>query len=44
MMIGVCEIPKHPPFLQKEEALPACKETITVKYVVALKAPGIACI
>ena len=22
-------IPQHPPFIMKEEALPACKETIT---------------
>ena len=30
MVIGVSSvIPRHPPFIQKEEALPACKETIT---------------
>ena len=23
-----CMIPRHPPFFMKEEALPACKETI----------------
>ena len=30
MVIGVSSvIPQHPPFIQKEETLPACKETIT---------------
>ena len=24
----ICVIPRHPPFSMKEEALPACKETI----------------
>ena len=30
-------IPQHPPFHMKEEALPVCKETITLKYMVVLK-------
>ena len=35
-------IPQHPPFSLKEEALPACKETITWKHTVVLKGPSIA--
>ena len=30
-------IPQHPPFSVKEEALPACKETITREYTMVLK-------
>ena len=36
-------IPRHPPFFVKEEALPACKESIIRnKYTVVLKGPSIA--
>ena len=41
MVISVCEIPQHPPFIQKEEALPACKDYY-MKYVVVLKGLSIA--
>ena len=33
-------IPQHPPFSMKEEALPACRETIVRKYVMVLKGPS----
>ena len=33
-------IPRHPPFSMKEEALPACKETIVRKYTMVLKGPS----
>ena len=36
----ISEICRHPPFHMKEEALPACKETITKKYMVVLKGPS----
>ena len=33
-------IPRHPPFFVKEEALPACKETIVRNIPMVLKGPS----
>ena len=43
MVFGVSNvIPQHPPFIQKEEALPACKELLHENIQMVLKGPSIA--